>query len=252
MRFKLLKSLLRRWDVVAFRRSTGLYLPEDEMPALLRRLCDRPAPVVVDGGAHRGDFVRAVRRAVPGARFVCFEPDPELAAGLRDAFAGDGSVTVVAAALADRPGTARLRLNASRATNSLMPGSAQTTGALRDLVATEGVVEVDVTTIDEALGRAGHAGADIVKLDLQGYDHPALRGATRTLEGASVVVVEVWFAPVYEGAADYLAVCTLLQERGFALYALTGLHYAKSDRLLWGDAVFVPRDSAAWQAPITH
>ena len=252
MRLRFLKALLRRFGVIAFKRSTGIYLPEDEMPQLVQRLCDKPAPVVVDGGAHLGDFVHAIRSRVPEARFVCFEPDPELSAGLGAAFAGDASVTVVAAALGDKPGRAQFHLNQSRATNSLLAGTAQNTGALRELVATQTMVDVEVTTLDAALERSGHTHVDIIKLDLQGYDYLALKGATRALQTASVVVCEVWFAPVYEGAAEYLEVCTWMREQGFALYALTSLHYGRNDRLLWGDAVFVPRTSPAMLAPITH
>ena len=252
MRFRRLKSLLRRWDILAFRRSTGIFLPEEELPLLVRRLCTKASPLVVDGGAHRGDFVHAIRKHLPGAHFVCFEPDPQLSAELQRNFAGDHAVSVIAAALADQPGTARLHINHERATNSLLASTSQATGHLRELTATESLVTVEVTTIDVALAAAGHAGADIVKLDLQGYDYKALQGATRTLQSASVVICEVWFAPTYEGAADYLDVCTLLAGHGFSLYSLTTLHYSRVDRLLWADAIFVPRRSVAWQAPFTH
>jgi FkbM family methyltransferase len=248
----LLKSVLKRFGVVAFKRRSGLYLPEDEMPQFVQRLCGKPEPLVVDGGAHRGDFVRAIRRALPQARFVCFEPEPELSVALREQFKHDTHVQVVAKALGERSGQASFNRNQAKATSSLLPGSAQATGLLRELVTTQESFVVDLVTVDEALAELGHDGADIVKLDLQGFDYPALLGAGKTLGKASVVVVEVWFAPIYVGAADYLSVCQLMADRGFALFALTSLHYGASDRLLWGDAVFVPRNSAAWAAPITH
>jgi FkbM family methyltransferase len=222
------------------------------MPLLVRRLCNKASPLVVDGGAHRGDFVDAIRKHVPAARFVCFEPDPYLSAELQRRFGADRGVTVIAAALGDQPGTASLHINQERATNSLLASTAQATGHLREVTSTKSLVTVEVTTIDAALARAGQAGADIVKLDLQGYDYKALQGATRTLDSASVVVSEVWFAPTYEEADDYLDVCTLLDERGFSLYSLTTLHYSREDRLLWADAIFVPRASAAWQEPFSH
>lgn len=246
------KAIAASWGVVMFKRSTGIYLPEDEMPQLVQRLCGKAAPVVVDGGAHRGGFVSAIRRTAPEARFICFEPTPNLVEDLRVMFVNDSRVMVVGAALGDAPGTAKFHLNASSATNSLLPSSSQTAGALGALGVTQTLVEVAVTTMDAALEKLNQTEVDIIKLDLQGYDFCALLGATRTLKGASVVVVEVWFAPLYEGANDYLQICTLMNERGFVLYALTSLHYGSTDRLLWGDAVFVPRGSPAWTAPISN
>ena len=246
------KAMAARCGVVIFKRSTGLYLPEDEMPLLVQRLCGKTTPVIVNGGAHRGDFVLAIRRVLPGASFICFEPTPDLVKDLRAMFVDDPRVAVVAAALGEVAGTAKFHLNASRATSSLLPSAGQTAGALGALVATQTLVEVEVTTIDAALAKLNRHEVDIIKLDLQGYDFRALLGATQALTHASVVVVEVWFAPIYEGAADYLQVCALMNERGFALYALTSLHYGNTDRLLWGDAVFVPRGSPAWMAPITN
>jgi FkbM family methyltransferase len=252
MRFRGLRRLLRRFDIVVFRRSSGLYLPEDEVPALVRRLCDRPDPIVVDGGAHKGDFVHSLRKVSPQARFFCFEPDVELARALEIEFDTDDRVTVVAAALGDRSGTAEFSVNQSRATSSLLRGGVRNTGPLRDLMAPRAFVKVDVVTLDEVLARAGVQAVDVIKLDLQGYDLVALRGGTETLERTSVVVVEVWFAPIYESAADYLQLCAWMSERGFELYSLAGLHYGKLDRLLWADAVFVRRSSHAWLAPISH
>lgn len=249
---QLIKALAARWGVVMFKRSTGLYLPEDEMPLLVYRLCDKTIPLVVDGGAHKGDFVHAIRRESPSARFICFEPTPALVSDLRVMFRDDTNVTVVAIALGDSDGTAKFHLNSAPSTNSLLASADQTTGDLSALITTQTMVDVEVATMDAALARLNQTAVDIIKLDLQGYDFRALLGATQTLKHAAVVVVEVWFAPIYEGAADYLQVCNLMNDRGFSLYALTSLHYGNTDRLLWGDAVFVPRNSPAWRALINN
>lgn len=247
-----IKAVAAGMGVVMFKRSTGLYLPETEMPLLVQRLCGKNSPVIIDGGAHRGDFVHAIRRVLPNASFICFEPAPELVSELRATFIGDPLVVIVAAALGDVASTAKFNLNKALATNSLLPSADQTTGSLRELITTQATVDVEVTTIDAALDELNQPVVDIIKLDLQGYDFPALIGATQALRTASVVVVEVWFAQVYKGAADYLQVCTLMHERGFGLYTLTSLHYSSTDRLVWGDAVFVPRNSSVWNASITN
>lgn len=249
---QLIKAIAARWGVVMFKRSTGLYLPEDAMPSMVYRLCGKTIPLIVDGGAHHGDFVHAIRRESPSARFICFEPTPALVSNLQVMFSNDANVTVLAMALGEGEGTAKFHLNSAPSTNSLLTSADQITGDLSALINTRAMVDVEVVTMDAALARLNQTDVDIIKLDLQGYDYRALLGATQTLKNAAVVVVEVWFAPVYEGAADYLQVCSLMNDKGFALYALTSLHYGNTDRLLWGDAIFVPRHSPAWRALINN
>ena len=239
-----IKSLAAKAGLMLFKRSTGIYIDEAETPGLVVRLCGKTAPVVVDGGAHEGAFVDAVRAHAPEACFVCFEPDPQLSQALVTRFAADSKVQVMPMALGANAGTARLNINASRSCNSLVEASSANAGTLGGLMATTAQVDVRVATLDEALVEAGHATVDIVKLDLQGFDLQALRGAPQVLQSAQVVVVEVWYAPVYAGTVNYLDIFSFMRENGFALYTLVGVHYSTSDRLLWSDAVFVRADAA--------
>lgn len=68
----------------------------------------RPDPVIIDGGASIGVAALAWKRAIPAARIVCFEPDPQALTLLRRNLTANGhcDVTVVEAGLSDRDGTA--------------------------------------------------------------------------------------------------------------------------------------------------
>jgi len=246
-----IKMLMARFGLVIFKRSTGIYVGEDETPALALRLCGTPKPFIVDGGAHKGAFVEAIRVISPQARFLCFEPDPGLATALRQRFAGDPEVQVVQAALGSSCGKATLNINRSRACNSLSSTYDRATGVLGDLMTTLERVEVDVSTLDETMRCVGAKTCDILKLDLQGHDLEALMGARQALSSAKVVIVEVWYAPLYKDAATYLDICHSLRDCGFAIYSLAGLHYSTTDRLLWSDAVFLRADSPELGRPVT-
>jgi FkbM family methyltransferase len=248
---QVIKRLLAGFGLVIFKRSTGIYVSEDETPALALRLCGAVQPIIIDGGAHKGAFVDAVRKLSPEARFLCFEPDPLLAAGLREKFAGDANVQIVQAALGSTGGTATFNINRSRACNSLVSSGGGATGVLGELMVTMEKIDVEVTTLDEAMMHARVPACDIVKLDLQGHDLEALSGASQTLKSAKVIIVEVWYAPVYAGTVTYLKICDLLQNSGFSIYSLAGLHYSTTDRLLWSDAVFLRADAAQFAEPVT-
>jgi len=236
------KALLARFGVVIFKRSTGIYIAENETPALALRLCGIAEPMVVDGGAHRGSFVEAIRKLSPGARFLCFEPDPLLADALRTKFFRNPEVQIVPSALGSACGTADFNINRSRANNSLLSSSGDTSGRLGEIMETVERIEVEVTTLDEALRRAEFGSCDILKLDLQGHDLQALAGAAHSLRTVRVVIVEVWYAPVYTDSVTFLQIFNLLHDSGFVIYTLAGLHYSTADRLLWSDAIFVRAD----------
>jgi hypothetical protein len=148
-------------------------------------------------------------------------------------------------------GTANFNINRSRANNSLVSSSDDTAGRLGEIMETVERIEVDVTTLDVALRRAEIASCDILKLDLQGHDLQALAGAAHSLKSVRVVIVEVWYAPVYTGSVTFLEIFNFLRDSGFAIYALAGLHYSTTDRLLWSDAIFVRADSPVLVEPLT-
>lgn len=236
---RLAKSMLRRMGIVAFKRSSGVYVPDEDSYRIVAELCGRSDPVIIDGGAHRGDSVEAISRLLPKAEFHCFEPDPTLGQELARAFAGRSNVHVVQAALGESIGRAILNINASRPTNSLLPSSASLESGLESLCQTVEQIEVGVTTIDHYRAEQDLRRIDVIKLDLQGYDYKALCGAQLTLSEVRVVLVEVLFGELYEGSGCLSDILRLMEQRGFNLYTLTGLHYGAGDRLLWADAVFL-------------
>lgn len=237
----LVRKTLNRMGIIAFRRATRIFVPEAEAYGIVARLAGRADPVVIDGGAHRGGAVDALSGIFPNATFHCFEPDPSLGQELSHRFARDPRVHVVQAALGERPGRAKFNINVSRPTSSLLAAAEFVQSDLKQLTQLVEQVEVDVVTIDTYCRDSGVDRVDIIKLDLQGYDYQALLGAKAVLANARVVLVEVLIVELYKGCGLFPDILRLMQESGFGLFTLCGLHYGNSDELLWSDAIFVRR-----------
>lgn len=221
------------------KRSSGVYLPEDESYKIAIAQCGRADPIIIDGGAHRGGSVEAFSRYAPQAKFHCFEPDPSLAQELTGLFSNNPHVRVVMAALGDARGKATFNINVSRPTNSLLSLGDALQPDLQSLCQLVEQVEVDILTIDGYCESQSLDRVDIIKLDLQGYDYRALLGAKATLSGARVVLIEVLFVEIYKGCNLFPDVLRLMGESGYTLFTLCGLHYGDQDELLWADAIFV-------------
>lgn len=142
--------------------------------ALFRR-CINPGDVVVDVGAHIGLYTLEAARATGGGGTVhAFEPSSENYALLSSNVEGNGYRNVVLHQLAvsDRADTAHLSL------------SRDNTGD-HTLVRQGGAGEVVTTTTLDVV----FAGpVDVLKMDIQGSEPAALRGAAATLERSDLVL----------------------------------------------------------------
>jgi hypothetical protein len=83
----------------------------------------------------------------------------------------------------------------------------------------------------------------VIKLDLQGYEIEALRGALGTLSHVRYVISEVSFAEFYVGQPLFTDVVRFLAEQGLFLHAL-GYNTPLGAPLIQNDLLFSRRRSA--------
>jgi FkbM family methyltransferase len=188
------------------------YFDLDEM-TLLRRVL-RPGDGFIDGGANIGVYAMLAASLVgPGGRVIAFEPFPTHAERLRAnaTLNGFAQVELRAAALTDHSGTVLF------VTNRDVSNRIQTrTDADTD------TIEVLCTTLDEAV--AGLPQFTIGKLDLEGSEIDALKGAARLLrEGNPGVWIIEWNLGLI-GKRGHRAeeLTDLLAEHGYRLIAVDG------------------------------
>jgi FkbM family methyltransferase len=127
----------------------------------------------VDVGAWYGPWTRGLRRLAD--RVVALEPAPDLARLVANAYP---DVQVVQAAASDHVGTATLHVpdgGPGVGTSSVEPGDGR-------------AVPVPRVTVDSL----GLTGVSFVKIDVEGHELPALRGAEQTARrDAPLLLVEV-------------------------------------------------------------
>ena len=159
----------------------GLQAPEARLIAALLR----PGDVFLDGGAHVGVF-SLIAAAVVGrtGRVIACEPVPETMRLLEEnvALNGYGWVDTWNVALADGSGQRELySFGPASGLSSFAP--ATTVGSHR--------VMVDVTTLDDIVKGCDPTRVRLVKLDLEGAEVRALRGATTLLQSRPDFLVEI-------------------------------------------------------------
>ncbi len=191
-------------------------------------LCRR-ARVFVDVGAHIGLISLAVARACPGVRVVAVEADPDIAAWFRRNLALNPGlaprVTLVEAAATDRDGL--VAFTASAAADNVGMGHVTTdAAAVRTLPAI-------------ALGgwlRARDLAADVVKMDVEGAELPALEGLWSAGEWPPAILLETHGYMAADPAAFNRRLLTELTRRQYLVSRLSrGDWSAVSDPTQLGD-----------------
>jgi FkbM family methyltransferase len=171
---RILGGPLRGWRWVPAAASHGCWLgvfERAEQDVFARTV--RAGDVVYDLGANVGFYtLLAAKLAGPTGRVVAFEPVPRNLGYLRRHLALNhcDNVSVVAAAVSDRSGTARFR-----------EGPAHTVGSL---TASDGY-EVNVVALDDFEGPVPR----VIKIDVEGAEADVLRGAKRVLREARPMVL---------------------------------------------------------------
>ncbi len=211
-----------------------------------------PVLEIVDVGAMiiQGDARPHVQLARQGrARVVGFEPIQAECDKLNAA--ADKGVTFLPYFIGDGS-TRTFHLARAAMCSSLYPTNTRLVSLfqqLPDLMQTVSTSDVETRRLDDI---PEITSIDFLKIDVQGGELDALKGATRHLAGAVVVQTEVEFLPLYEGQPLFADVDSFLRSRGFVLHTMTrplGRAFKpllvdndpnrQLNQVLWADAVYV-------------
>ncbi len=171
----------------AVMRSMRIYHGDAQRDARMDQLYGkfiRPGDLAFDIGAHVGDRVASFRRL--GARVVAFEPQPGPARAIELLYGGDDRVTLVRAAVSDREGMLRLKVNTHNPTVST--ASAGFIAAADAAAGWEGQIwdaeiEVPATTLERLIEI--HGIPAFAKIDVEGFEDRVLAGLIMPLPALS-------------------------------------------------------------------
>lgn len=172
----------RVWDAVSKNSGAVGDLFETITQSFYTKLVG-PGDLVLDGGAHSGRHAIPLARLVgPGGRVLAFEPLPSVAARLEQLLKAtqlEGRVSVIRQALARESGIATFfSVDNMPEFSGLKKREYGATG----FAPVHSELTVKKVTIDEALDALGARGRlSFIKLDLEGGEFNALRGAPNAL-----------------------------------------------------------------------
>ena len=179
---------------------------------LLKRILSA-GDVVVDAGANIGIYSQFLARCVGATGVVhSFEPSPENFKRLQFATRKLTNVRVSQAAVGECSGRSRLylsdKLNVDHRT-----------------YATEGdsrrAVQIDIVALDDFFEPGQRV--DLIKMDIQGYELHALRGANRVLADnpAAKLLLEFWPYGLKRAGANWMDLLATLESKNMVVRQVT-------------------------------
>jgi FkbM family methyltransferase len=202
----------------------------------------RGITLVVDAGANAGQYALGLRADGYRGRIVSIEPLEQAFSELRRAAEGDARWESRRVALGESEGSVEINVAGNSWSSSVLPIGERHL-AVSPESAYSGREAVQMTTLDLLLRPLVRAGERIfLKLDLQGFELPALRGARELMKQVEAVETELSLVSLYDGQALLPELVTFLSRLGLDLVSLADvLTDPRTGQLLQADGLFVRR-----------
>ncbi|MBP6505943.1 MAG: FkbM family methyltransferase [Opitutaceae bacterium] len=202
---------------------------------------------IIDVGANRGGWATFAREVFPAAAIILIEPQDEMEKPLEQVSAKLGNCIYVKAGAGRENGELTQTIFDDLAGSSFLPAID------KEKVAAHKQRQTTIVTIDHLVTDLHPSFVpDLVKLDIQGFELEALRGASALYGRTQMFIVEISlyrFMPDMPLARDIIM---FMGDRGYELYDVVGFLHRPSDNALGQlDLVFVQaegefRKSAKW------
>jgi len=219
---QLVSESVKRW----VKRSAGVPSTEAALRHL-KSLGFNPA-TVIDVGANVGEWTRMCKRLWPQTSVLMIEPLPECEAPLARLAAELRGVRYQRALLGAN-GRGSVAFHRCDTASSVLP----------EYEAEHPTLAMPMTRLDDC-----STGAQLLKLDVQGYELEILKGGPKVLASAEVVLLEGNFLDLHIGVPLAHEVVQFMADRAFVLYDTGDFYRRPLDHALWCmDLIFVRRDS---------
>ena len=195
---------------------------------------------VVDGGASIGDITIKLSKLFKDAQIYAFEPYLPFVKIFKDKTKDFSNIHLEPFALDETEGTKRLNINNSEGTNSILNANLSENQPFGSLMEKSDEVDISCKTLEKWSKNNKIPAIDLIKLDLQGNELAALKGAFSLFNHNSVkcILCEVSFIAQYEKQPLASEVINFLTAHRFDLFNFYQIHFHHG-QIIQADALFI-------------
>lgn len=196
--------------------------------------------IIIDGGANKGVYINRFLRKFNNAIIHAFEPQPDYHDLLVKEFKDNKNVVLNCVALGEENNSKDFHSNYGGQTSSLLEWDTPLAEMYTDTAQMNLVNKypVKIITLKDYCEENGIKEIELMKLDLQGYELRALKGAQNMLFLTHYIMLELTYVPKYVGQSTPEEIEEFLFKRGFNLFRYINPRINKDGVLLWQDGLY--------------
>jgi FkbM family methyltransferase len=197
--------------------------------------------VIFDVGANVGNTIQKYMDLFPQSKIYGFEAYPEVSKKLTTRFNNKTNVTIVQKAVGKEKKQSEFYVNNLKATNSVFPREIRNKRYYPRNGITEKVVCVDVIDLDGYCFENNIGHIDILKMDIQGGELEALKGASLLIKDQAIdlIYTESFYFPHYAGAPYFHDIAMFLYNYGYKVYGIYNHSKGRDGQLRQSDFIYI-------------
>lgn len=195
---------------------------------------------VLDIGANKGQFALTARMLLPHAHIYSFEPLPDCFREIKNRFKSSENFTAFNVGLGDCSGELEFEQNNFSPSSSFLKVSKRHQELFPFTQITKPVT-VKIERLDDFIDNNNLEIKTpfLIKIDVQGYENKVLLGAKKTLQRASLIIIETSFEELYEGQPLFKDIYAQLIDLGFTYGgSLEQMYEPNSGKVIQTDGIF--------------
>jgi FkbM family methyltransferase len=196
--------------------------------------------LLIDGGANIGQYSSRIREVYKG-RIISIEPIKRNYDYLKKIFRDDKNFHALNVAVGASNGLSNFYVSNFEGISSSIYKPKEHLHYYPDVKFTKDSKVKMVRIDDIKAAKVSHS--IYLKLDIQGYELPALRGSIGILDKVNVIEVEVSFIEnMYEGGTKFVELLSFLDSHYFSLYSISDFRRTKNGQIVYADLIFTKRN----------
>ena len=172
---------------------------------------------ILDVGANRGRWTTTALSVFPHAQVLMIEPQEEMKQSLQDLCHSHKALEYVQAGAGSKSGELVQTIWSDFAGSSFLPE------VNSEKLADGTQRKTPIVTIDQLLNERRSFIPDLIKLDIQGFELEALKGASSTFGKTELFILETSLYPFLKDIPLTSDCIRFMSERGYELYDVTEL-----------------------------
>ena len=195
--------------------------------------------VVVDGGANSGQWAKQLRKYVPDAKIISFEPLRVPFAKLLNNSQNDPKWSVHNQGLGSKEQIVTMHVSSNDGMSSSSKKPTNHIVQFQDVKfeKTEDAKFLRLDSKDELIEHQIY-----LKLDVQGSEWEAIEGSSQLIKNIAAIEVETSLIPMYEGELNHYELIPKIIELGYQPYAVSPPYRDPNGRCTYMDVLLVRKE----------